>query len=194
MTKTHQLFSKMKINKSLYIKWLLTISSLLTIPSCESNNDELWDFIGYPMLLLGIGSAICAVGGIFYVLRNKAKAYNILMWVFFVPGGFLVVMCGYVILCRCMLAPVFYILTYILKWLCLFIAPILFLFALCVSFYALQNKIKNTPLTVIVLAVLTAGIIIGGYFLFQNIEWEDLVPTWNFQEDILNDKWGTDSW
>lgn len=184
----------MKINKSLYIKWLLIIASLLIIPSCESNNDELWDFIGYPMLLLGIGSAICAVGGIFYVFRNKAKACNVLMWVFLVPGGFLVVLYGYAILCRCMLAPVFYTLTYILKWLCLFIAPILFLFVLCASLYALQSKIKNIALKVIILVVIIASIILGGYFLFQNIEWEDLVSTWNFQEDILNDKWGTDSW
>lgn len=81
-----------------------------------------------------------------YVLRNKAKAYDVLMRIFFVSGGFLVVISGYTIICRCVLAPVFYTLTYILKWLCLFVAPILFLFVLCASLYALQNKDTEYPI------------------------------------------------
>ena len=55
-------------------------------------------------------------------------------------------------------------------------------------------KIQNIPLKIIVLAVLITGIIIGGYFLLQNVEWENLVPTWNFQKDMLDDNWGIDSW
>lgn len=179
---------------SYIIRPLLLMVCVLSLQSFVFHYEEdpddvisVWD----AMLFWGIGGTLCIIGGIFAALRERAKVFRVLAYVFLVPGVILALVYGWEIICHFIFFPVFYTATYVLKWLCLLAIP----FLLCLfSFGNILDNNLPTVLKVILCIVLGAGMIVGIYFLIGHIDWERVMPTWNLQEDFYNDDWGTDHW